>query len=74
MRHVVCASLLLFACGSKPPPAATDVPFAAIAAAVDASNPDLVALRRDLHSHPELSLAESRTAGVVGDALSARGL
>jgi amidohydrolase len=36
--------------------------------------PDLVALRRDLHAHPELAFAEHRTAGIVADALRALGL
>jgi hippurate hydrolase len=35
---------------------------------------DLVALRRDLHAHPELAFAEHRTAGIVADALRALGL
>lgn len=36
--------------------------------------PDLVALRRDLHAHPELAFAEHRTARIVADALRALGL
>lgn len=36
--------------------------------------PDLVALRQDLHAHPELAFAEHRTAGIVGQALRALGL
>ena len=36
--------------------------------------PDLVALRRDLHAHPELAFAEHRTAGIVAEALRALGL
>ncbi len=35
---------------------------------------DLEALYRDLHSHPELSFAEHRTAGVVADALTDLGV
>ena len=35
---------------------------------------DLVAMRRDLHRHPELSFEEERTAGVVADALETLGL
>jgi amidohydrolase len=35
---------------------------------------DLVAVRRDLHRHPELSMAEERTAGVVEKALRRMGL
>ncbi|MGK6327891.1 M20 aminoacylase family protein [Erwinia sp. DT-104] len=32
---------------------------------------DLIALRRDLHAHPELGFAEHRTAGIVADFLAA---
>ncbi|HUG40726.1 MAG TPA: M20 family metallopeptidase [Longimicrobiales bacterium] len=35
---------------------------------------DLVALRRDLHRHPELSFREVRTAGVAADAVEHAGL
>ena len=35
---------------------------------------DLVAMRRDLHRHPELSFREERTAGVASDAVEAAGL
>lgn len=35
---------------------------------------DLEALYRDLHSHPELSFAEHRTAGIVADALTGLGI
>jgi len=36
--------------------------------------PDLVALRRDLHAHPELAFAERRTAGIAAQAMRALGL
>jgi hippurate hydrolase len=36
--------------------------------------PELVALRRDLHAHPELAYEERRTAGVVAQALRMLGL
>jgi len=36
--------------------------------------PDLVALRRDLHAHPELAFKEHRTAGIVASALRDLGL
>lgn len=36
--------------------------------------PDLVELRRDLHSHPELGRTEQRTAAVVTERLTAAGL
>jgi amidohydrolase len=35
---------------------------------------DLVALRRDLHRHPELGFREHRTAGIVADRLRSLGL
>ena len=36
--------------------------------------PDMVALRRDIHAHPELSLEEKRTAALVADRFKALGL
>jgi len=45
-----------------------------IDAVVDKYADDLVDLRRDLHSHPELSWAESRTSEVVAERLEAAGL
>lgn len=36
--------------------------------------PDLVAIRRDIHAHPELGFHEHRTAAIVADALRAAGL
>ena len=36
--------------------------------------PELVALRRDLHAHPELAFQEHRTAGIVATALRELGL
>ncbi|HSI59210.1 MAG TPA: M20 aminoacylase family protein [Ideonella sp.] len=36
--------------------------------------PDLVALRHDLHAHPELAFAEHRTAAIVAQALTELGL
>src|SRR5579859_1260713 len=34
----------------------------------------LIELRRDFHQHPELSLEETRTAGIIADRLRASGL
>ena len=45
-----------------------------LAAAVAEAMPRLVALRRDLHQHPELSFQEHRTASVVAERLHAAGL
>jgi hippurate hydrolase len=44
------------------------------AAAVHDLLPDLVAVRRDLHAHPELAFKEQRTAGIVAAALRLLGL
>lgn len=41
---------------------------------VQALVPELVALRRDLHEHPELAFAEHRTAGKVAELLRGHGL
>ncbi|SEC57359.1 amidohydrolase [Nocardioides exalbidus] len=54
------------------PPA--DLPATAvIAEVVDKFADDLVALRRDLHAHPELSWTESRTSDAVESALEGTG-
>jgi amidohydrolase len=45
-----------------------------MSASIDDLLPDLVALRRDLHAHPELAFEEHRTAGVVAAALRQAGL
>jgi amidohydrolase len=47
---------------------------AGVRAAVDALEPELVALRRDLHAHPELAWQEERTTTKVADRLSAAGI
>ena len=46
----------------------------AVRAAVDALEPELVELRRDLHAHPELAWQEERTTAKVADRLSAAGI
>lgn len=45
----------------------------AVAARVSAEYPSLDALYKDLHAHPELSLMEERTAGVIARELRAAG-
>ncbi|MDR7152497.1 hippurate hydrolase [Hydrogenophaga palleronii] len=47
---------------------------ATIAAPVSDLLPDLIALRRDLHAHPELAFEERRTAGIVASGLRLLGL
>src|SRR6059036_2951780 len=41
---------------------------------IDELVPDMVALRRDLHEHPELSFEEVRTSGIVAQRLRSLGL
>src|SRR3989442_4768653 len=41
---------------------------------IDELVPDMVALRRDLHEHPELAFEEVRTSGIVAKRLQALGL
>jgi amidohydrolase len=43
-------------------------------AEIDERVPDLVAMRRDLHEHPELAFEEVRTSGIVAQRLRALGL
>ena len=45
-----------------------------IEAAITAGAPRVIAWRRDLHAHPELGFAETRTAAMVADHLRALGL
>ena len=45
-----------------------------IKAEIDELVPDLVAMRRDLHEHPELAFEEVRTSGIVAQRLKALGL
>ncbi len=54
--------------------AVAQVPLERIETAVAAATPRVVAWRRDLHQHPELGFAETRTAGVVADHLRSLGL
>src|SRR5437764_2113736 len=43
-------------------------------AEIDELVPDLVAMRRDLHEHPELAFEEVRTSGIVAQRLRSLGL
>jgi len=40
---------------------------------VQALTEEMIALRRDLHRHPELGFQETRTAGIVAERLRALG-
>ena len=59
--------------GAVIPASSTATPVAT-AAPLDDLLPDLIALRRDLHAHPELAFEERRTAGIVANALRLLGL
>src|SRR4051794_2223074 len=47
--------------------------YDAVLGRLDGLLPDLEALYKDLHSHPELSMQEARTAGAAADPLRAAG-
>ena len=49
-------------------------PVDAMFSEIDDLLPDLIALRHDLHAHPELAFAEHRTAELVAQALRHLGL
>lgn len=51
-----------------------EIDHAGVARAVTAAEADLIALRRDLHAHPEPSWEEVRTTAVLRDLLIARGV
>ena len=51
----------------------TDSPAAAVLTTLDELLPDLEAFYKDIHSHPELSMHETRTAGLAADRLKAAG-
>lgn len=65
-------ALVLAGCATAQPNE-PDSLFEQMTARVEAREDDLVALRHDLHRHPELSKQESRTAGVVAARLDALG-
>jgi len=55
-------------------PEPTEPAALALAAVLDELRDELVAIRRDLHAHPELSRTEERTTRVVAERLRAAGL
>lgn len=73
MRRLLAASTLALTLAAGAAHAQT-VPVATVDAAVQRILPEVTAWRRDLHQHPELGFAETRTAGVVADHLRALGL
>jgi amidohydrolase len=56
------------------PPADFGVDAPALIALVDALSEDVVAVRRDLHAHPELAWAEQRTTMLVAERLERAGI
>ncbi|RNI22172.1 amidohydrolase [Flexivirga caeni] len=52
----------------------TEHATAAVLAEVDRLLPQLIAWRRDLHAHPELSYQETRTTSFLADTLTAAGM
>ena len=66
---VILALASMVPAAQKPGP--LDQKIAALAAEM---SPGLIALRRDIHEHPELSLQETRTAALVADGFRALGL
>ncbi|HEY5796834.1 MAG TPA: amidohydrolase, partial [Bosea sp. (in: a-proteobacteria)] len=41
---------------------------------IDAFKDDLVAIRRDIHAHPEIGFEEVRTSGIVAEKLASWGI
>jgi hippurate hydrolase len=56
---------MLWSAAMTTPLAAQPSPDPALAAAIRADMPDLMTLYRDLHQHPELSMQETRTSGLL---------
>jgi len=76
MVHI--ATLFMFAAGLFGAPAVFDQVSAdvhkRIAAHVQSNEAEFIAVRRDIHRHPELSGSEVRTAGLVAERLKVLGL
>jgi amidohydrolase len=70
---ILAPALLAAAAAAAPAPRAL-APDAAIRAAAEKIAPAVVATRRDLHVHPELSNREERTGKLVAERLRALGL
>ncbi len=67
------ASLLIFGAAAANPAQVRDADRR-ISAIVQEIGPELIAVRRDIHAHPELSTQETRTAALVADRFKALGL
>ncbi len=66
MRRKILAAMLL-ASAMLSPAAAQTPPDPALNQAIGRDMPDLMALYRDLHAHPELSMQETRSAARMAD-------
>ena len=64
MRHAFLAAIL-WGSAMTSPLAAQPPANAGLAEAIGGDMPDLMALYRDLHQHPELSMQETRSAGLL---------
>ncbi|MFN3559900.1 MAG: amidohydrolase [Brevundimonas sp.] len=73
-RRLLAASSLALGLALVAGQAMAQVPLARVEAAVEAGTPRVVAWRRDLHAHPELGFAETRTAALVAEHLRSLGL
>ncbi len=51
-----------------------ETPRAPLLEAIKAYEAELIAIRRDIHRHPETAFEETRTARIVADKLSAWGI
>jgi amidohydrolase len=74
---IACLSLLAVSLPAQAAPTTAALPPAVIRdldARIALVSPKVVAWRRDLHEHPELSFTEQRTGGVVAAHLKALGL
>jgi amidohydrolase len=71
---LACFLLAAALAGAPAPAAPALAPDAAIRAAAEKIAPQVVAVRRDLHAHPELSNREERTGRLVAEKLRALGL
>lgn len=69
LHPLLCASALLIASA-----AIADIDPATLDAAVSKAEPQVIAWRRDLHAHPELSNRETRTSQFVAQQLRSFGL
>ncbi|WP_396595152.1 amidohydrolase [Brevundimonas sp. R86498] len=77
MRRTLLSATALAAAltlSGAPALAQSGVPAEAVATAAAAIEPEVIAWRRDLHQHPELGLAETRTAAFVAERLRAMGI